>query len=348
MPLGRVAIVAAALTAVWSAVAEAGDSRFRELGRLPSVPVTDGSRYVAWTDSASYVEVVDTAEHRTNRVDLPPDCAFVTIGVGHLVFVCGAGSGGPSYGSCPRVEPVFYNLATGGTHTPPDIEGFYEQQGFAGGGSSECKHYPNDPASGARLIAELGPIWFRYTIGAFPYWEQWYLDWHQGGDPVRTTEARDSVIDLAEADRLKSLCSPVRRKRDPSYDPDDAYGDSPPHPYFDLEWVGRRTVTVNGNRELVLQRCGHTRVRRLARDVGYHGGPDVGYYWGIRPRAVYWTKGEKIHFFILRTKRKVAYRLPIRHQYRQAIATDTRLYVTDWDGWDPSIRTTFVTKIPRR
>jgi hypothetical protein len=327
MSLVRVMTVVAMLAAVWLPPAEASESRFRELGRLPSFPVTDASRYVAWTDQSSYVEVVDTAEHTTIRVALPPDCEFLTVGVGYVVLLCETGTATPD--GCPLVKPVFYNLATSESHTPPDIDGFYSQQGSGAGGGSTCKYFPD---------AQLGSRWLRYAVGEFPYWQEWYLDWHQGGDPARTTESADSVIDLAEADRLRRLCSPVRRKRDSRYDPDDPEI-SPPSPYLPLEWVGRRTVTRSNQFALFLQRCGSAQVRRVARGVGS---------WGLGRRAVYWSKGEKIHFFILRTKRRVAYSLPLRYEHRQVIATDTRLYVTDSDGWDPSIRTTFVTKIPRR
>ena len=300
----------------------------RELGQLPSFPMSDGHRYVAWDDRES-VTVIDTAEHSSQSVAVPDSCRFLTLGAGRLVFLCYE----DSFDCGARITPVFQSLHTGESHIPPNLNGFYAQQGPR---EDDCAGYPNDPRGG-HFTATLGTHWFTYVIGDFPYWDRWYLDWRNGGDPVAIDEGPRSIVDLDDPDGLVELCRPLHRQPDPAHDPGDADFRLPPHPYLDLYIAGRTALTINAKRNLLLRRCGTRERYRLARDI--FGS------WGLVRGVAWWAQPDAIHFFMTRSGRHIKQRLPGRYDQRTVVATRTRLYVTDWSTAS-SGQTTFVVKLP--
>ncbi len=192
----------------------------------------DGDRYAAWVHGAN-VRVLDEETGTTSSVPMPADCRVPdALGDGQLVFVCGK-------------ELRLLDLGRLTWSTVPATDAVKSL-------------FNADSVS----VYGIGRVWIEASVNT---------GYHGGDYPEWIERATGRVVgehpgDLSKYPSLDApelwapLCPPLRRKRNPYWNPEEPYG---------LRWeppdvVGQRAVDTEHG-ELVLRRCGSARTTVITR-----------------------------------------------------------------------------------
>jgi hypothetical protein len=232
----RIAVCTVLLLAVLAPAAQAARTsiRFRALDTSIGPAVTD-TRYAAYPIDSDTVRVVDALTGGRLDIDHPASCQLAALGGGQVLWNCD--------------KPL-------ATARLVDIEtGLVRQPQF-------------DPATDtARSFDRIGTRWIAGTATGDGYTNNdFYVNWRTGERRRSSALGARSYASLGSASLARPLCSPLRRPRSGSFDPDhpELFGD----PFDDYEYqrpLGMRTFFDGERFSLLLDRCGRRTTQTVTR-----------------------------------------------------------------------------------
>jgi hypothetical protein len=199
--------------------------------------LADGDRYVAWLRHG-VVRVLDEQTRTTTAIPLPAECRPPgALGAGALVTICGR-------------DVRVLDIATQNWVTVPATETL---TGLFFADSVD--------------VTAIGSVWIElfvevgYHAPAFPAWVERATGRVIGEDPGNLRQ----YANLDAPALWTTLCAPLRRRLDPDYDEEAAYGS----PYIGPTVAGNRALEYTDADTLVVRRCGSTRRTVMSRSRGW-------------------------------------------------------------------------------